>query len=203
MTGGTGSIKRHQEGREPGRGPRAWRDRWRAATPSQTPSSRQKTPLVLPRTLSGERRKGLGFAQPPEPGPLPRRGQGLAHHPGTGPLPRRARVSPNIRIQVLSLAGGRRSSSGERQRGSRDAGILRFPHRLNASIGLRQSIVIRPASPHNPWSRPPNPSGKREHRQESANTGKPKQTRPEDSRPRWERSRCLGAQPVPGSTAGA
>jgi len=56
-----------------------------------------KTPLVLPRTLSGERRKGPCFA--------------------------------NLRNQVLSLAGGRRSSSGERQRGSCHAGSLRFPHR--------------------------------------------------------------------------
>jgi len=41
---------------------------------SKTLSTRRKTPLVLPRKLSGERRKGSGFAQPPEPGPLPRRG---------------------------------------------------------------------------------------------------------------------------------
>jgi len=34
---------------------------------------RRKTPLVLPRKLSGERLKGRGFAQPPEPGPLPQR----------------------------------------------------------------------------------------------------------------------------------
>jgi len=37
-------------------------------------SRRRKPPLVLPRTLSGERRKGRCFAQPPEPGPLPHRG---------------------------------------------------------------------------------------------------------------------------------
>jgi len=35
-------------------------------------SRRRKTPLVLP--YEGERRKGSGFAQPPEPGPLPHRG---------------------------------------------------------------------------------------------------------------------------------
>jgi len=51
-------------------------------------SRRRKTPLGLPRKLSGERRKGPGFAQPPERGPLPRRerqrgspSQGAAGHP--------------------------------------------------------------------------------------------------------------------------
>jgi len=68
MSGGTGGVKTR---RDQGRCPLAWRDPWRAATPSQTHSSRQKTPLVLPRTLSGERRRGRCFAQPLEPGPLP------------------------------------------------------------------------------------------------------------------------------------
>jgi len=58
-----------------------------------------KTPLVLPRKLSGERRKGRCFAQPPETGSLPRR----------------------ERQRGSSFVGGRRSSSGERQRGSPDA----------------------------------------------------------------------------------
>jgi len=67
-------------------------------------SRRRKTPLVLP--YEGERRKGSGFAEPPKTGPLPRRerrkGSGFA----------------NLRKQVLSPAGGRRLSAGERQRGS-------------------------------------------------------------------------------------
>jgi len=65
-------------------------------------SRRRKTPLVLP--YEGERRKGSGFAEPPKTGPLPRRerrkGSGFA----------------NLRKQVLSPAGGRRSSTGERQK---------------------------------------------------------------------------------------
>jgi len=52
-----------------------------------------KTPLVLP--YEGERRKGRCFAQPPEPGPLPRRER-----------------------QRGSCLGGRGSSSRERQTGS-------------------------------------------------------------------------------------
>jgi len=166
---------------ERGGGIRGWRDQWRAATPSQTHSSRQKTLLVLPRTLSGERRRGRCFA--------------------------------NLRNQVLSLAGGRRSSSGERPRGSCEAGSLRVPHRWTdprveeehrALAGLPSQSL---ASAHNPSgkqdlrkARPQESktSGKQDLRkarpQESKTSGKPKQTRTDDSRPRRGRSWCLGGE---------
>jgi len=96
-------------------------------------SRRRKPPLVLPRTLSGERRKGWCFAQPPEPGPLPHKerqrgspSQEAAGHPleREGLAFRERRKGPdsaNLREKVLSLAGGRRSSSGETVTKSCDA----------------------------------------------------------------------------------
>jgi len=67
-------------------------------------SRRRKTHLVLPD--EGERRKGRCFAA------VPRNRDNRCIRRRDA----RARVSPNPREQVLSLVGGRRSSSGERQR---------------------------------------------------------------------------------------
>jgi len=80
------------------------------------------------------------------------------------------------------------------QEGSSGARILRFSHRLNASLGLRQNIVLRPVSSHNPWSPPT-------ILQERTNTGKPKQTRTDDPRARRGRSRCRSEALIAGGGA--
>jgi len=162
MTGGRGASRRIKTRSEPGRCHLPWKDRWRATRPSQTHSSRRKTPLVLPRKLSGERRKGRCLAQPLEPGPLPRR--------------ERQRGSPSQGAAGHSL--------------ERDREGLPTPGCCESPIGgpilaVKENIVLRPISAHHPWPQ-------RTILQESTNTGKQEPTRTDDPLPRRGRSRCLG-----------
>jgi len=131
ITGGAGAPRR---GGNQAAVPLAWRDQWRAANPSQTSSPRQKTPLVLPRKLSGERRKGQGFAQPPEKSSLPcrERQRGSCSQAAVGhPLEtdREGLATPGFGDSPIGCP----------------------------ILAVRENILLRPVSPHNP-------SGKQEHR---------------------------------------
>jgi len=82
--------------------------------PFTDPFFAPEDPSCSPPNAFGGETQGPVFRQPPEPGPLPRRGPSVILWRET---------------ERVSLAGGRRSSSGERPRGSCDAGSLRVPHR--------------------------------------------------------------------------
>jgi len=149
--------------------------------PSPPPSSRQKTLSVsLQRMTCGPLRGrelfpgGWAIPEPLRLSPSQEKASGAFPFSGEDLVPE---VGPNLSPCVSPLHRGE-------QEGSCDAGILRFPHRLNAPRFA--------AEPRAPAGLPPQSLVSPTILQETTNTGKPKQTRTGDPRPR------RGAKPGPG-----